>query len=458
MLDHALPNLTIEAAWRERTPGSASLAAEAGELFPSGITHDGRHLKPYGLYVERAKGAHKWDVDGHRYVDYYGGHGALLLGHAHPEVTDAAQAALARGTHFAAGHPLEIAWAQAVQRLMPSAQRVRFTSSGTEATLMAVRLARAFTGRRRIVRFKSHFHGWHDHMTSGYAAHFDGSPTPGVLAEIGAHSVLVEPNDVATVRDLLDADADIAAVILEPTGGSFGMVPTRDGLLADLRALTAAKGVLLILDEVITGFRVAPGGAQEEFGITPDLTTLAKIVAGGLPGGAVAGRADVLELLDFDKAPARGLEKIHHPGTFNANPVSAAAGVAALGIIAKSDACARANASAAWLRRAFNEALAEADVPWAVYGTFSGFHIFTNPERRAIGATDFDPLGIPWSELKTRQGKIVHRLRLAMLLAGVDFNNWPGGFVSAALSAQDLADTVDAFKEALRLLRREGDI
>jgi glutamate-1-semialdehyde 2,1-aminomutase len=458
MPDHALPNLTIEAAWREKTPGSKKLAAEAGELFPSGITHDGRYLKPYGLYVDRAEGAHKWDVDGHRYVDYYGGHGALLLGHAHPEITKAAQAALGHGTHFAAGHPLEVAWARAVQRLMPSAQRVRFTSSGTEATLMAVRLARAFTGRQRIVRCKSHFHGWHDHMTSGYAAHFDGSPTPGVLAEIGAHSVLVEPNDVDAVRALLDADRNIAALILEPTGGSFGMVPSREGLLEDLRELTAAKGVLLILDEVITGFRVAPGGAQAVFGVTPDLTTLAKILAGGLPGGAVAGRADVLALLDFEKAPARGFEKIHHPGTFNANPVSAAAGVAALRIIAESDACARANAAGKWLRGALNEALAEAGVPWAVYGTFSGFHIFTNPDRRPIRATDFDPLAVPWPELKTRQGAIVHRLRLAMLLAGVDFNNWPGGFVSAALGEQDLADTVDGFREALRLLKREGDI
>ena len=181
LADQTRSNSGIVAAYRARTPGSATLAQEAAALFPSGITHDARRLDPYGIYVSRAQGPHKWDVDGNRYIDYFGGHGALLLGHNNPVVAQAIQQAFAQGTQFGANHPGEIAWARAVQRLVPSAERVRFTSSGTEATLMALRLARAFTGAADILRFQGHFHGWHDHMTSGYSNHYDGSPTPGVL-------------------------------------------------------------------------------------------------------------------------------------------------------------------------------------------------------------------------------------------------------------------------------------
>ena len=454
MTEPALANLTIEALYRERTPGSARLAAEARGLFPSGITHDGRHLKPYGVYVERGAGPYKWDVDGNRYIDYYGGHGALLLGHNHPEVSAAVQAALARGTHFGASHALEVRWAQAVRRLLLSAQRIRFTSSGTEATLMAVRLARSFTGRRKILRIRTHFHGWHDHMTSGYQSHFDGAPTVGVLPGVAAQVVLADPNDVDGLRQILASDPDIAAAIVEPTGGSFGMVPLAPSFLTALRELTAAHDVLLIFDEVVTGFRVAPGGAQGHFAIEPDLTSLAKVLAGGLPGGAIAGREDVLAALDF----AAGPEKIQHPGTFNANPVSAAAGIAALGLIATTDACARANACGERLRHGLNTVLEELDLPWAAYGTFSGVHLFTNPKGRRVRPSDFDPFSVPYGELKTKQGDITHRLRIAMLIHGVDLNNWPGAITSAALSDQDVADTVDAFRDALHLLRREGDL
>ena len=191
-------------------PGSAELAKEAIELFPSGITHDARNVDPYGVFIARAQGPHKWDVDGNRYIDYFGGHGALLLGHHHPIVTAAVREALDEGTQFGASHPREIQWAHAIQRLVPSAERIRFTSSGTEATLMAVRLARAFTGRQTLMRFKGHFHGWHDQMASGYTNHFDGSPTPGVLPGVAEKSILLNPGDVAAVREAFAINPDIA--------------------------------------------------------------------------------------------------------------------------------------------------------------------------------------------------------------------------------------------------------
>ena len=453
-----LANRTIEDAYLERTPKSAKLAAEAKEVFPSGITHDSRFLKPYGIYVDRAEGAYKWDVDGNRYIDYFGGHGALLLGHNHPKVVAATQEALAKGTHFGANHALEVRWGQLVKQLVPTAERVRFTNSGTEATLMGIRLARGFTGRHKILRFRTHFHGWHDHMTSGFTNHMDGSATRGVLSGISENVVLCDPNDIDGVRAALETDKDIAAVIIEPTGSSFGLVPTAPGFPQALRELTAKHGVILIFDEVVTGFRVATGGAQQVYGIKPDLSSWAKIVAGGLPGGAITGRADIMDALDFDKMAAKGQEKIQHPGTYNANPVSAAAGIAALEIIATGEPVAKANAAADHLRFAYNEVFVEKKIPWAAYGTFSGIHIFTNPKGRKIDPTNFDPLAIPFEELKQKQGQIAHRMRLALLDNGVDINGQLMSLTNSALVAGDLDDTVDAFREAMGMLQREGDL
>ena len=447
---------SIEATYRQRTPGSAELAAQARQIFPSGVTHDGRFVKPHGIYVERGRGSHKWDVDGNEYVDYFGGHGALLLGHACPQVVDAVQAAIAGSSQFAAGHEDEIRWAAWIKRLMPSAQRIRFTASGTEATLMALRLCRAYTGKSKVLRFQTNFHGWNDHMTSGWSSHFDGSPVIGVISGVAEKVVLVPPGDIDQVREVLSNDTDIACTILEPTGGMFGKVPVTEQFLAQLREVTAAHGVPLIFDEVITGFRVSPGGAQAHFGITPDLTTVAKIVAGGLPGGAVIGRREFLELIDFDLMAQRGTERVAHPGTFNANPVSAAAGIAALQIIAETDACERANDLGEKLRDGLNEVLVEQQVPWAAYGTFSGFHLFTNSKDRPIDPLEFDPQNIPCLELKATRPQTVHNLRLAMLVNGVDISGWPGGLLSATHTAEDIARTTDAFREALQMLRSDG--
>ena len=459
MPDTLTTNSPIIAAYRAATPGSAAAAETAARLFPSGITHDSRYIEPYGIYVTRAKGPRKWDVDGNCYVDYFGGHGALLLGHCHPQVVDAVTRQIERGTHFGASHELEIAWAEWVLKLIPSAERVRFTSSGTEATMMALRLARAFTGKSKVIRFKHHFHGWHDHMTSGYASHFDGSPTPGVLSGVTSGLVLAEQNDAERLARLLDADDDIAAAILEPTGAHGAQLPIDPKFLTALRELTRQHGVLLIFDEVVTGFRVSSGGAQAEYGIRPDLTTLAKILAGGLPGGAIIGRKDILDLLDFQVTKSADREKISHQGTFNANPLSAAAGVAALEIVGTTDACARANRYADTLRQRINEVSEEEHVPWAAYGAFSNFHIFTNPDRAAIAPTRFDPKAIPAEAFfDKRQAGLVHKFRLAMMTHGVDFNGSPGGIASATHGDAELDDTLTALRKAIRMLKQEGEI
>jgi len=449
-------NDMIETAYRQRTPESARLFAQAAGLFPSGITHDSRRIDPYPIYVTRAQGPRKWDADGHDYVDYIGGHGSLLLGHNDPDVTAAIQQQLALGTHYGASHALEVAWAGLIQKLIPCAERVRFTSSGTEATLLALRLARSFTGRQKFMRFAGHFHGWHDHVTSGHVSHFDGTPDVGVLPGIAQHAVIAPPDDIARVRELLETSDDIAAVIIEPTGASFGHAPVTRAFLRALREVTAERKVLLIFDEVITGFRVSPGGAQALFGITPDLASLAKIMAGGLPGGAVVGRKDVLDGLDFEVARRRGTEKVRHQGTFNANPLSAAAGVAALTKIADGTACQRASAFGEALRRRMNEVLDEAKVAWAVYGEFSGFHVFMNPKQRALRATSFDAFALPPAELRAGDQALGNALRLAMLNHGADIGGWPGGPISATHGPEELERTVDAFRASLGDLRDQG--
>ena len=455
MPDSVLTNSPIVAAYRQKTPGSEALAIRAAASFPSGITHDSRFLEPYGVYVDHADGPRKWDVDGNGYVDYFGGHGALILGHNHPVVAEAVRDAYAKGTHFGASHALEVEWAEQVRRMAPCAEKVRFTSSGTEATLMSVRLARAYTGRPRILRFRTHFHGWNDHMAPGQANHFDGTATAGVLDGVAAGVVLVDPNDRDGVAAAL-AGGDIAAAILEPTGSSTGMIPTAPGFLEFLREATAAAGTLLIFDEVVTGFRVAPGGAQEATGVTPDLATYAKIIAGGLPGGGVAGKGEIFDLLDFQKARDGKFEKIGHQGTYNANPVAAAAGLATLKLIEAGGVCDKANAFGDDLRAGLNDILDEAGVPWAAYGEHSAVHIFTNPEGRAVDPKAFDPLALPFMELKGNAPDAATKLRLAMLLNGVDFNGWPGGTISAAHGPAELEETLQAFRASLDLLKSEG--
>ncbi len=452
-------NSRIIAAYCERTPRAAQRHREALGRFPGGIVHDARHMRPYGICVERAQGARKWDVDGHEYVDYCGGHGALLLGHNHPEVIAAVQAQLARGMHFAAPNEPEVEWARLVQELIPSAGLVRFTSSGTEATHLAIRLARAATGKRKIVRFRAHFHGWHDHAAFGVANHFDGTPTPGMLGEVASSVVLVDPNDVDAVRAVLAADRDIALVMLEPTGAGMGRVPTPPSVLSALRQITREAGVLLMFDEVVTGFRVSPGGAQGLFGVTPDITTLAKVIAGGMPGGAVAARKDILELIDFDAPAAAGRERIAHQGTHNAHLISAAAGIATLRIIATTDACRRANDTAATLRARMNEVLEDEGVNWAVYGDHSMFHIFTNPAGRDIRPTRFDALSVLGDLVKAdKREDMLNRLRVAMLLNGVDLLGWRGGVLSAAHTDAEVEHTVQAWRASLRMMRDEGEL
>jgi glutamate-1-semialdehyde 2,1-aminomutase len=275
-----------------------------------------------------------------------------------------------------------------------------------------------------------------------------------VLDEVARQVVLAPAGDLAETERLLDSHGDVAAVIIEPTGASWGQVPTTPDFLVALRKTCTARGVVLIFDEVISGFRCSPGGAQAHFGITPDLTTLAKILAGGLPGGAVAGKKELLDLLSFGAKP-----KIPHHGTFNANPLSAAAGIATLELIQSTDACQRASNYAARLRAELQRVVVEEGVSWVVYGTFSGFHIFTNPERRSITAAEIEAGLYDYRVLKAPAAAgLLAKLRIGMMTHGVEIFSWPGGPTSAVHADADMEMTIEAFRLTLRALRAERAI
>jgi glutamate-1-semialdehyde 2,1-aminomutase len=306
---------------------SDKLWQEAARLLPGGVNSPVRAFRGVGgtpFFTQRAKGSRLWDVDGNEYIDYVGSWGPMILGHAHPHVVRAVQEAARDGTSFGTPNPREVRLAQLVCEAFPSIQKVRFVNSGTEAVMSAIRLARGFTKRDKILKFEGCYHGHSDSLlvkAGSGAATFDVPDSAGVPADFARNTLTLPLNDFAAL-DTVNW-RDIACAIIEPIPANMGLIPLKDGFLAKLRQLTTDNGVLLILDEVISGFRVAKGGAQELYGIRGDLTTLGKIIGGGLPVGAFGGRADVMDCL----APGG---PVYQAGTLSGNPLAMAAGIATL--------------------------------------------------------------------------------------------------------------------------------
>lgn len=443
----------IERLFAEKFPKSAELYARAKNLFPSGVTHDARYLKPFPIYANKAVGSQKTTVEGHEIIDYWMGHGAMLLGHSHPAVVEAVQKQAAISTHPGACHELELAWGERVQYLVPSAEKIRFTNSGTEATLMALRVARLVTGKTKVIKFAGHFHGWHDSLILGSDPPHDADyAAPGVTDGVASDIIFVPPNDLAAADAAID-EHDPACILHEGNGTHWGIVPARAEFMRGLRDLTKRKNVIFVLDEVITGFRVHPNSFQGHCGIVPDMTTLAKVLAGGLPGGCLAGRADLMEALAFDN-PYN--QKMKHPGTYNANPLSAAAGVAALDIVATAEPCNKANESAAKLRQSLNQVFAEKSSRLAAYGDFSAIKILADFDGTHPTTDEEIPYDGDWRKLDRKpDGRLGHALRCALLLGGVDWFGW-GGSTSLAHSDADIDQTTEAFSRAIDLLCEDG--
>ncbi len=442
--------------YEDRFAGSKRLHERSVKSLAGGIAHDGRFLKPFPLYIDHAAGAYKWDADGNRMVDYAVGHGSLILGHNHPEVMAAVRAAEDKGTHFGAGHEAEIKWAEKVTELIPSADLVRFTSSGTEATLLAMRLARAFSGKPTILKFEGNFHGWNDYLIKGEKPPFENPSNPGVPDEVSRTVAVLPEDDLGMVEERL-AQGDIAAIIIEPSGGSWATLPLEEGFLQKLRDLATNTNTILIFDEVITGFRWSPGGAQRRFGVTPDMTTMAKILAGGYPGGAVGGRTDIMEGLVFKDDKWNATRKVGHPGTYNGNPVAATAGYTCLGICSNPEVQQYCDDMAAKLRIGVNTVLEQRGVPGAAWGEASVWHVILGHEVPNRTAGDLRaPEGIPSDVLKKSGGAgLATPLAISMALEGVDLFHG-GGLLSTAHTSDDIDFTIQAFDKSLSRMHADG--
>ena len=447
----------LEREFTQHCPRSAQLYARALQVFPGGVSHDNRRVLGNSLFINKAKGARKTDSDGNEYIDYWVGHGALIQGHNDPDVLEAIHLAAMDMTHPGACHEREIIWGELVKQTIPSAERVRFTASGSEATALAFRLARATHNKPVLIKFEGHFHGWLDHAVNGVDLPFDTPFSAGVPQGVRDLTLVLPPRDLNLVEDALKSRSDIAGIVIEPTGASGGSVPIKPEFLRGLRALADRYDVTLIFDEVITGFRLAPGGAQARFGVMPDLTCLAKILAGGMPGGAVCGSKTYFAKMDFsnDSKYDRN-NRVTHYGTFNGNPVSAAAGIATIMKVRELDgaSCKRAEAFTESLRNGLNSLFRVQNAPWAVYSNSSVFHILTSDPETAIALRDrkLDAAAADPRILK-QKGPLDGLLRRALLLHGIDIPPGRQAWSSAVHTQLEMRETMEAFGLAIDRLR-----
>src|SRR5579859_799259 len=426
---------------------SIELFAQAQAILPGGVDSPVRAFRAVGgqpLFIERGEGAYLYDVDGNPFVDYVLSWGPLILGHAHPRVVRAIAEAAARGTSFGAPSPLELELARLIQQFVPSIEMIRFVNSGTEATMSALRLARAFTGRNKIIKFEGCYHGHADLLLvqAGSGVATLGLPdSPGVPPSTVADTLVAPFNDLVVVEQLFETYSNqIAAIIVEPVAGNMGVVPPVAGFLSGLRDITAAHGALLIFDEVMTGFRVHPGGAQALYAIKPDLTTLGKVIGGGWPVGAYGGRRDVMQMI----APAG---PVYQAGTLSGNPLAMTAGIETLKELQAPGAWAAMARSSEQLVTGLDAAAQEACVPSVVQRVGTMFTTFFT-----------DQPVINWATARTANTQKFGAFFREMLEGGVYLapSQFEAGFMSTKHGPIELEFTVRAAERAFRRIRQAG--
>lgn len=423
---------------------SEQLFTRAQKVIPGGVNSPVRAFKGVGgtpLFIEHAEAAYLFDADGKRYIDYVGSWGPMIAGHANAEIIEAVKEAAGRGLSYGAPTGIEVEMAEAIRRIMPSIEMVRMVNSGTEATMSAIRLARGFTGRDNIVKFEGGYHGHGDSLLvkAGSGALTFGEPnSPGVPADLAKHTLTLDYNNPDQVRALFKEQGDsIACIIVEPVSGNMNCVPPISGFLESLREVCDESGALLIFDEVMTGFRVAQGGAQAYYGVKPDLTTLGKIIGGGMPVGAFGGRAEVMKQL----APTG---PVYQAGTLSGNPIAMAAGLKTLEIISRNGFYEDLDVKTermvkGMLKAAEDNGIAmSANRVGAMFGLF-----FTNEEQvttyQQVTACDIE-----------RFNRFFH----GMLAQGVNLapSAYEAGFVSSAHTDQDIEDTLSAAENVFATL------
>ncbi|HSM99759.1 MAG TPA: glutamate-1-semialdehyde 2,1-aminomutase [Rudaea sp.] len=420
-------------------PTNHELFQRARAHMPGGVNSPVRAFKSVGgepFFTERADGAYLWDVEGRRYIDYVGSWGPMIVGHSHPKVRAAVEHAVRAGLSFGTPCPAEVTMAETIARLVPSMQMLRMVNSGTEATMSAIRVARGYTGRDKIVKFEGCYHGHGDAflVKAGSGALTFGVPTsPGVPKVLADLTLTLPYNDLDAAQELFaQAGNEIAGLIVEPIAGNMNCIPPRDGFLSGLRELCTRHGVVLIFDEVMTGFRVALGGAQARYGITPDLSTFGKIIGGGMPVGAYGGRREIMEKV----APSG---PIYQAGTLSGNPVAMAAGLAMLELIQARGFYDDLERRSALLVDGLTAVATEAGVPFSTNRVGAMFGLFFTPEKVET-----------YAQATACDVPAFNRFFHAMLARGVYLapSAFEAGFLSAAHSEQDIADTIQAARES----------
>ena len=433
--------------YTQANPKSASLNERALKVMPGGDSRNSIWWPPFPVYVTSGRGARVYDVDGNERVDMVCNMTTLIMGHRHPRVVQALREQLDRGVSFPAPSPSVIKWAEILCERVPSVDKVRFVNSGTEGTLNAIRAARAFTGRQKIAKCEGAYHGTHDIVSFSVQPPLDQAgdalnPDPvagfeGIPAAITDDVVVMPYNNIGACERIIRAHAkELAAVIVEPVNGQCGMLPGKPVFLKGLRALTKELGIVLIFDEVIA-FRVARGGAQEYYGVTPDMTCFGKVIGGGMPVGAFGGRDDIMALYD----PSKGPPRVQHAGTFNGNPMTAAAGIATLELLTP-EVYAELEEKGDYLRARLRKLFSEVEAPMGVTGVASLFALQFTPDP----VTDY-------RSFAKNDKKMTRTMFVGLLNEGFLMSNRCAGNVSAAHDERDLDGFVDAVG---RVLERAG--